>query len=469
LFSSRTFRAAGPHIFQHPGITFQTTAREPPLTMADSTRESHAPQRTDLPPVSERERRNWVPIVVSLALIVLGIVLFRFFAGDKPAESPAAQGGRKAVPAATAVATQKAVPIAIAAIGSVEAYNTVAVRSQVEGTLTRVAFEQGQYVQKGALLFTVDARPNAAAFAQAEAQLSRDQAGVAQAEAAVARDGAQLRTAQTQVQRYRSLVAQGAVSQEQFDQVQTNAEALAATVRASEAAVANARSVVRASRAAVESARVQLGYTEIRAPIAGRTGSLAVYAGNLVRANDTTPLVVINRVSPIYVSFTVPERELPAIKRYQAQARLKVVAVPPSGAGRAVAGYLSFIDNAVDSTTGTIRLRGTFENQDNYLVPGQFMNVALTLTTQPNAVVVPTQAVQTGQQGTYVYVVKPDRTVDLRVVTSSRTVGGDALIERGVAPGETVVTDGQLQLKPGDTIKARSAASTPSTTQEPRP
>lgn len=334
---------------------------------------------------------------------------------------------RPPVPVTVAAAVRKTVPVQIRAIGNVEPFNTVAVKAQVSGQLARVHFAEGEEVGKGDLLFTIDPRPFEAALRQAEA--------------ALARDLAQARFAREQASRYGALLKDGIVTQDQYDQLRANAEAYEATIAA--------------DRAAVENARIQLGYCTIRAPLAGRTGGLAVHAGNVVKANEEPALVTINQISPIHVTFTVPERELAEIKRHLAGGDLKVEAVVPGDAQVVERGVISFLDNTVDTATGTIRLKGTFANGNRLLWPGQFVNVVLTLTTRPNATVVPSQAVQTGQQGEYIFVVKRDGTVEQRPVTAGMALGGETVIERGIQPGETVVTDGQLRLLPGVKVEVK--------------
>jgi len=389
---------------------------------------------------------------------------------------------RPAVPVAVAKVEKRDMALQVQAIGTVEAYSVVSVKAQVGGELLRVHVKEGQDVRKGELLFTIDPRPFEAAVAQAEATLSRDrvqvqqaravlerdQARVASAQAAVARDEAQSRNAEVQERRYADLFKRELIAQEQYDQLKTNAESLAATVRADQAdlksaeetvsadaaAVRSAEQVVKADEAAVESAKLQLGYTTITAPIDGRAGSLMLHEGNVVRAtgtNDST-LLVINQIRPIYVSFTVPQQQLPAIKRYMAKGPLAATAVP-AGDPTSVTGVVTFIDNAVDSATGTIRLKATFPNTEARLWPGQFANVTMTLATEPNAVVVPSQAVQNGQQGPYVFVVKPDSTAEVRRVTTARVQGNETVIADGLQPGETVVTDGQPRLVQGAKVE----------------
>jgi len=334
------------------------------------------------------------------------------------------------VPVTVAPVVSKAMPLQISVIGAAEAFSTVAVHAQITGGLTSVNFDEGDDVKMGQVLFTLDKRPLEAALQQSEANLARDLAQAANARA--------------QAVRYQDLAERGIATREQVGTMTTNAEALEATVGA--------------DRAAVENAKVQLQYATITAPISGRTGALMVHAGNLVRANDAAALVIINQVSPIYVSFGIPESQLPEFKRYLAQRSLHVEARPPNETGSASTGRISFVDNAVDQTTGTIKIKGTFPNDDRRLWPGQFVNIIVTLATDSAAVVVPTVAVQAGQQGQYVFVVKPDQTVDLRTVTVARTSGNETIIKEGVKPGETVITDGQLRLVPGSRIIVKKEA-----------
>src|SRR5215510_14314897 len=415
-----------------------------------------------------------------LALVLLAAGWAAGCSGDK-AESQQPQR-RPAVTVTVAKVEQKNVPLQIQAIGTVEAYSVVTVKAQVGGELLRVHVKEGQDVRKGDLLFTIDPRIIEATVAQAQANLARDQgqvqqaravlerdqARVAQARAALARDQAQAKNAEVQAQRYLDLFKRDLISREQHDQIQTNADALAATVqadvqsaeetvRADQAAIRAAEQLVRADEAALESARVQLGYTTIKAPIDGRAGSIMLNEGNVVRAggNTDSTLLVINQVRPIYVSFTVPQQQLPTVKRYMAEGPLEVSALP-AGDQRPVKGVVTFIDNAVDAATGTIKLKATFANQEGRLWPGQFANVTMTLATEPDAIVVPSQAVQTGQQGAFVYVVKPDSTVDLRRIAVARTQGSEAVIAKGLQPGERVVTDGLARLTPGAKVEIRT-------------
>ena len=339
------------------------------------------------------------------------------------------RGGRSrdAVPVLVATATQKTVPVQIRAVGNVEAHATVSIKSQVTGVLLQAHFKEGQDVKKGQLLFTIDPRPFEAA--------------VKQAEAALARDNAQLQNSREQARRYAELLKKQYVSQEQYDQIRTNADAL--------------ESVVAADNAALESARVQLSYCYIYSPMSGRAGALLVNEGNLIRVNDGAPLVVINQVTPIYVTFSVPEQNLDDLKRHMAKGNLPVDALLPGLEERPERGHLAFVDNAVDRATGTVKLKAVYSNDERRLWPGQFVNVALTLWTQPDAVVIPSEAIQVGQEGQHVFVVKPDKTVEMRPVIVGQTNEGEAVIEKGLQSGEQIVREGQFLLGPGSRIEVK--------------
>jgi len=342
--------------------------------------------------------------------------------------SKAKQPPPRVVPVTAVQADRKDVPLQIRAIGNVEAYNTVSIKSQVSGEINEVFFREGQEVGAGERLFQIDRRPFEAALHQAESSLARDRA--------------QATNAAVDAERYAQLSGKGYVSKQEFDSVRTNAEALQAIVKADEAAV--------------ENARLQLGYTQIASPINGRTGSIQFKKGSIVKANDL-PLVTINQLVPVNVTFAVPEQDLAAIKRYRASGELHVEVNMPQDNAKPVRGTLTFIDNAVNTTTGTILLKATVPNQDHALWPGQFVDVVLTLTREKNRVLVPSEAVQTGQQGQYVYVIKDDMTVELRVVKPGRVFGSWTVIDTGVAPGEMVVTDGQLRLVPGVKVEIKNA------------
>jgi len=374
---------------------------------------------------------NRFPSYIVLAALAASLCTAACSGSEAVTSTPPA-GGRggqgAAVPVNTATVAEKAIPLELSAIGSAEAYQTVAVRAQITGGLTSVRFKEGDDVTKDQVLFTLDRRPLEAALEQAKANLQRDTAQAANAKA--------------QAQRFQDLAARGIATKEQVDTSAAGAAALEATLEA--------------DRAAVENATVQLQYATITAPIAGRTGTLMVHEGNLVRANDATPLVVINQVTPINVSFGIPESRLPDLKMYLSRGSVKVEALAPTDTGEPSVGRITFVDNAVDPTTGTIRIKGVFPNEARHLWPGQFVNVTVTLTTDPHAIVVPTTAVQTSQTGQYVFVVKSDQTVELRTVKVARAADSETVIQNGLKAGETVVTDGQLRLTPGSRISVKS-------------
>ncbi|HSA95994.1 MAG TPA: efflux RND transporter periplasmic adaptor subunit [Acidobacteriota bacterium] len=341
--------------------------------------------------------------------------------GERPA-GPAFPGS----PVEVAAAVEKEVPLVITSIGRVEPLSTVAVKAQVGGEVTRVYFKEGQPVRKGDRLFTIDPRPFESALAQAEAMLEKDRA--------------LLKNAESDAARYAGLVEKDYVTKEQYDALVANRDVLTAAVKADQAAAA--------------SRRLDLEYADVRAPIDGRTGKLFIDAGNIVRTIDAAPAVVIEQMTPIDVAFSVPEGSLARIRRFMAASPLRTEVVPSGEGQPAVAGVLTFIDNAIDASTGTITLRATFDNPTGALWPGQFVNVRLTLTTE-TGVVVPSRAVETGQNGVYVYVVKDDLTAEMRPVKVSRTYGEDALVAAGLKAGERVVTDGQLRLAPGAKVEIK--------------
>jgi multidrug efflux system membrane fusion protein len=346
--------------------------------------------------------------------------------------------------------------VEIQVIGNVEAYSTISVKAQVGGQLTNVYFHEGDYVKTGDLLFTIDPRPFEAALNQAIANVAQNEAALGQAQANLARDTAQNQYTQANAARYAELFQGGVVSKDQAEQLRASADASSQALVADRAAIESAKANIGASKAAVDNARVQLSYTSIRSPIDGRTGNLTVKQGNVVMANSVE-LMTINQLEPIYVTFAVPEAQLPDIKRYMAERKLVVRAGPQDNPADEETGVLTFIDNSVDMTTGTIKLKGTFANSDHKLWPGQFVRVTLRLTVQPNALVVPNQAVQTGQNGSYVYVVKADRTVEMRPITTGARVDQDMVVNQGLQLGETVVTEGQLRLAPGSRVAVRDA------------
>lgn len=362
------------------------------------------------------------------AALILVVVAASGCSKQQAAPPPSAA----AIPVVVAKVTQRAMPVQLTAIGNVESYS-VSVKAQVAGELLDFHFKEGDFVHKGQLLFTIDSRPYEVALAQARATLARDKAVAVNSRA--------------QAERYAKLRADGVVSP-------SDAEASASAADAGEATVA-------ADEAAVKTAQLNLEYCKIYAPIDGRTGTVMVKPGNQVVSVASgslgdTPIVVINRVSPIGVQFSIPQEYLPDIKKYLASGPLRVEATVPNGSGRPEVGELNFVDNAVDATTGTIRLRAIFDNQRSALWPGLYVNMLMTLAQQSNATVIPEQAITAGQQGSFVYVVQPDNTVTPRNVTSSRNVEGLAVIDKGLEPGETVVIDGQVRLVPGAKVQIKT-------------
>jgi multidrug efflux system membrane fusion protein len=346
---------------------------------------------------------------------------------SSPGGQPSGRAFAKS-PVSVVPTIQKDVPLGIASVGRVEAISTVSVKAQVGGEVTGVYFKEGQTVRKGDRLLTIDSRPFEIALKQAESLLEKDRA--------------LLQNAQADVARYANLIEKDYVTKQQYDALVANRDVLAAGVKADEANVSNSR--------------LQLDYATLRSPIDGRTGSLLISAGNIVKANDVGPAVVICQTTPIYVTFSVPEQHLPRIKEFMAREPLKTEAVPTGDGQPPVSGILTFVDNAIDQSTGTILLKSTFDNREGALWPGQFLNVRLTLTTENGVVVVPSHAVQTGQAGQYVYVVKDDMTAEMRPVKVSRTYGEESVIMEGLKPGERVVTDGQLRLAPGARVEVKT-------------
>ncbi|HEY3998445.1 MAG TPA: efflux RND transporter periplasmic adaptor subunit [Candidatus Xenobia bacterium] len=431
---------------------------------------------THIEPLEPPPRTSWGCMVLALLVLVAGgYAGWRWYQ-----QAPQQEGSQKPkvhpVPVRVAKVKHMTVPVEVHGVGNVLAYSTVTVTSQVTGQLIKVFFKEGDFVTKGQPLFEIDPRPQQASVAQVQANIQkdtaqigqlqatveRDQANVNQAQATLRRDLAQEHFARTEEGRYHLLQRQGYVTVEQWQQEKATLDSSAATVGVDRATISSAEETMKADRAAISSqaetraadeaslrnAQVQLSYTYITAPVTGRAGGLNVYGGNIVTAGGATPLVTIYQIRPIYISFAVPERYLTMIQTLQGRHPLQVEVgfndqVTPSEWGR-----LTFIDNSVDTTTGTIMLRGTFANPTNHLWPGRFVTITLLLENEENAVVVPSQAVQPGQNGDYVFVLQPDNTVDMRNVQVERIVGENSVIRSGLRAGETVVTDGQLQLNP---------------------
>jgi len=355
-----------------------------------------------------------------LVLFAAAVILPACSSGKKPP-------GNKPVPVVTAVAVKKTIPVQIRAMGSVEAFQSISVRSQITAQIAKVFFREGQDVKKGELLLALDCRTTEADLAQAQATLAKDRALA--------------RYADEQVKRYADLLKKDYVAKEQYEQFQASAAALQATIRSDEALV--------------ESSTVKMQYCSIYSPIDGRAGMLKVNQGNLVKENDTE-ILTINQIQPVNVAFAIPEKDLPRVKKHLHSSRLEVKAFIP-GEDNPEAGELTFVDNAIDRTTGTITLKGTFANGARRLMPGQFVNVVLILANEPDVVTVPSQSVEQGQEGPYVYVVGQGSTVELRQVATGADVAGETVIVTGLKPGERVVTDGQMRLTPGAKVTLKTS------------
>ncbi len=367
--------------------------------------------------------------IAVLAMLVAALLLLQQATRGSRAES---QKTAPTVPVTVSPVVAKTMPVRLLAIGNVEPFTTVAIKARVDGQILSVKFKEGDEVRQGAVLFEIDSRPFAASLRQAQANLLKDKA--------------LLDRANEQEKRYKDLLAKNFISPDAYEQVRTNSATAAATVSADEAAI--------------ENAKLSLDYCTIRSPVTGYAGRIQIQQGNLVKANDTNPLVTINQIVPVSVSFSVPEQNIADIRKYQADGELKVQAGFANSTRPMVAGKLSFVDNSADATTGTIKLKAEFPNVDKGLWPGQFVNVVMTLYDQRDAVVAPSAAVQSGPTGQYVYVVKPDMTVELRNIKISRAEGDDTVVASGLQPGDQVVTVGQLRLAPGTKVNVGKAPQT---------
>jgi multidrug efflux system membrane fusion protein len=367
------------------------------------------------------EVNEWGKLLIAgwlaLAVLLCGACKSK---NEKPKATPP-------VPVTVAQSVAKEVPVQIRAIGNIEAYASVDIKSQISGQIMEIHFDEGSDVEKGALLISIDPAPFLAILRQNEAALAKNRA--------------QEKFAREQAARYAGLLEDGIVTKDQVDLLRTTAEALSAAVTA--------------DLAAIKSAKIQLDYCTIRSPITGRTGALALHAGNLAKENDVS-IVTIHQVSPIYVAFAIPEKKMADVKNAMAGSEVTITVAIPDAPGQAETGTLRFLDNAVNAATGTIKIKGILANTAKRLWPGQFTDVVMTLGTLKNAVVIPTGAIQTSQEGQFVYIVKPDKTVEVRPVTMGPEMGEESVIDKGIAPGETVVTDGQLRLVPGATIEVKN-------------
>jgi membrane fusion protein, multidrug efflux system len=364
-------------------------------------------------------RPSWA-LAALVALLLAGLTFTSCSEQKKPRSRPP-------VPVLAATVVKETVPVELKAIGSVEAYSTVNIKSRVGGQLVKVNFKEGQDVDQGQLLFVIDPRPYEATLRQAEANLAKDKALA--------------NKAQADARRYAALIKKQFVSQQEYDQAKATAESLSATVQADQVAVQNAK--------------LMLSYCYIHAPISGRTGNLLAHMGNMIKADADTAMLVINQIQPIYVSFAIPQQNLPEIRRYMAKEKIPVEALIAGGENNPEMGELTFVNNTVDTSTGTFQCKATYANPQKRLWPGLFVNVVVQLAKQPNAILVPSQAVQTRQEGEFVFVIKPDHTVEVRPVETGRTIDNDVIITKGLKPGEQVVTDGQLRLVPGAKVQIK--------------
>lgn len=429
---------------------------------------------------STPEPANKSPLgTVLIALLITGALALGYFLFGPHQQATKVKA--KAVPVTVAIAKTETVPIEIRTTGNILAYSSVNIIPQVSGMLSKVYFTQGQNVKKGDLLCLIDPRPYQASLDQAlgnvekdqaniqaaVANMARDQATVGQLRANLNKDEASLRYADVEAKRYKHLVQQGAISMEQADQTVTNDATATAQIDADKKQIENEEAVVNSDKAQIdtakgtlaadqavaENAKIQLAWCTIRAPIDGRTGQLQIYEGNVVAANSTTPIVNIAQVQPIYVQFTIPEEYLDQVRRCLANNTLRIQALIEGVATDYVQGSASFLDNTVNTTSGTALLRASFSNSDSRLYPGQFVDVLVTMPPPAPSVVVPAAAIQTTQKGNAVYVVQADNTVQLKQVDVARSTDEFAAITSGINAGDTVVTDGQLQLTPGVTVK----------------
>lgn len=389
------------------------------------------------------------------AFILLSLVFVPLLSSCRTQANQAA-GPPPSFPVTVANASIEETPLEVRVVGAVEPSAKVEIKSQVAGQLLKTYFTEGQDVRQGQPLLEIDPQPYLEALHQAQAAAERDRAQIAQSEFALQKDLVQSKAADAEAARYATLVKERLVSEQQELQYRSSADALKQAILGDRAGVESARASLKVNEAAVSQAKLNLGYCRIQAPMSGRAGNLLVHPGNLVKVNDA-PLVVINRITPVFVSFSVPEKHLEAIRRYSATRKLRVDVMQRGNSGVKTSGYLSVIDNTVDTQTGTIRLKAVFENANRLLWPGQFVDVILTLNVGQQTTVIPAEAVQAGQKGQFVYVVKADKTVEPRIVAVGRNLERKVIIESGIKAGETVVTDGQMLLFPGAHVVIASA------------
>ncbi len=415
-----------------------------------------------------------------LGLAGLLVLVFFVTRSEQQGDTGKANLKKQSVPVVLATVSTKAMPVEVRTIGNVEPVSSVSIKPQLDGQITNIFFNEGSLVSKGQLLFTIDSQPIEAALAQAQALVSKDQALVAQAEATLVKDQtqikqaranrekdqAQLKYALAQEKRFASLLGDEFISEDQYEQAvatrrSTEATVLAdrsdiqnaqALVKADYSSIESAKATVRADQAVVKSYRIKLNYASVRSPINGRTGSLKVHVGDTVKTSDTL-LVSIDQINPIYVGFSLPEQSLKSVKLQTGEKNLPVSIITRENPPTQMTGRVNFMENTVDTATGTIRLKALFQNS-NRLWPGQFVDIKLNLATEPNAVVVPSQAIQSGQNGDYVFVAQNGK-ADMRPVIIDRIVDNLAVVRSGVKPGEQVVVDGQFQLSQGSPLKVK--------------
>jgi multidrug efflux system membrane fusion protein len=387
-------------------------------------------------------------------IAIIPIVLAGLLGCSSSSSAPVKSGRQQAALITPVVVLEKSMPVDLRVIGSAEAYTAIRVKAQVSGQLMKVQFRQGDDVKAGDPLFLIDPRPFDAAIQQSEANIAKDTALLRQAEANMRRDIAQEKYARDQAARYQKLFSEGVMSKQQTEQFDSEANMRTEAVGADRAAIESAQASLKADTSNLESAKLQRAYCEIRSPVDGRTGDLNIEEGNLVRNSDAE-LVTINQVHPIYVTFSIPENRLAEVRKSMAAGPLSVTANAPGDTSQTEAGQLTFVDNTVDNTTGTIKLKATFANANSRLWPGQFVNVALRLKMLQNAVVVPVRAIQMSQDGEFVYVIKGDQSAEMRPVTSGLRIGEEVVVEKGLEKGETIVIEGQGRLAPGMKVTSK--------------
>jgi multidrug efflux system membrane fusion protein len=414
-------------------------------------------------PASKRRGYGWLWLIL---LAAGGYGAYRWLPSltggqsqGKNATGKGFSGGARAVPIVAVKARRGAMPVYMNGLGTVTALNTVTVHSRVDGELINVAYQEGQYVKAGDLLAEIDPRPFQVQLEQAQGQLARDQAQLGQVQSKLEGDTAQQKFAATQATRYQRLVEEGIAARDQGEQFRSTADALAGTVNSDRAAIESAKAQILADQAAVDTAKLQLTYCHITSPLTGRIGLRLVDKGNIVHAADPNGLAVITQLQPIAVVFNIPEDALRQVMpKFSAGAKFPVLAYDRDLRRRLADGMLLTIDNQVDTATGTVKFKASFENQDSTLFPNQFVNARLLFETRQNVVIVPTAALQHSPQSTFVYVVSPDKTVKMRNIATTLTEGEDAAVDNGLEAGEVVAVDGLDKLQDGTPVQVTMAS-----------